>query len=126
MLQSKSRLTFELSDIMSKYIDIDSILDDETLSEDQKRKYLQIMFWAAASSSPSSISDYSSVEPYLVAPGSKYVDIDVQDEGMVTALMYAACFGNRTGAKALLKAGANTDLQDKRMPILNSRCFAGC
>lgn len=107
MLHSKSSLEKQLLEINSHYVDIDSILDDETLSDDKKRHNIQTLLWAYSTNG-------SSTDELLSRPASNYLNLDAFDSSNnnSTALIYASCFGNKSIANALLKNGASTDLQD--------------
>lgn len=83
------------------------VVQDESLTEEQKKARLQTMFSHAASN-----GDHVKVGNMLKNVRS-YLDPDQQDEDGTTPLIYATCFGHVDVAFLLLEAGAQVDAQDR-------------
>ncbi|GAO50592.1 hypothetical protein G7K_4716-t1 [Saitoella complicata NRRL Y-17804] len=88
--------------------DVDSILNDPSLSDFTRRQQLQEVFGRAASN-----GDLDVIRKVIDGPGQKLVDVDAQDESGTTPLIMAACFGRTDVVKALLEAHADVNKQDK-------------
>lgn len=86
----------------------DQILQDDTLSRDQKAKTLQDFLFMAASN-----GDAKRVERLVRGQASDLVDFDAVDGEGTAPLVYASCFGHKDVVLSLLNAGATVDNQDR-------------
>lgn len=87
----------------------EDILADREMPDDMKHARMSRLLSRAASN-----GDDKRVCELLENPDARaWIDPDAQDEDGTTPLIYAACFGYIDVAKALLRAGANVDAQDK-------------
>jgi ankyrin repeat protein len=66
-----------------------AILDDSSLSQEQKSEQLQELFSRAASN-----GDIQCVRSIIHGVAREHVDIDEEDEDGMTPLIHAACFGH--------------------------------
>lgn len=89
-------------------VDIEGLLENETISEDEKQLQLQKLLMSAASQGYVDI-----VRDILGGKASHYVNIDKKDESGKTALVYASCFGHEDIVVELLRYGAQVDLPDQ-------------
>ncbi|KAF2147306.1 uncharacterized protein K452DRAFT_304168 [Aplosporella prunicola CBS 121167] len=86
----------------------DAIVNDEKLSDDQKRETLQGSLNLAASN-----GDVEAIERIVSGSAKDYVDVNAPDSEGTPPLIYASCFGHEQVVEALLNAGANVDTQDR-------------
>ncbi|KAI0395970.1 hypothetical protein F5Y17DRAFT_465435 [Xylariaceae sp. FL0594] len=103
MLQAQAQLhggpTFE---------DVDTVADDDKLSEDEKKTMLQKALNMAASN-----GDLVQVNKILSGKAKDYVDANAPDEDGTPPLVYASCFGHESVVQALVDAGVDVDKQDR-------------
>lgn len=88
--------------------DEDTIVQNESLSGEEKKERLQRILHMAASN-----GDAERVEKLVKGGARKYIDLDKSDEEGTAPLIYAACFGHDEVVGVLLEAGANPDSQDR-------------
>ncbi|WPH00623.1 Hypothetical protein R9X50_00345300 [Acrodontium crateriforme] len=86
----------------------EDVLNDEQLSDDQKKQALQDFLFMAASN-----GDAERVYRLVRGEGSKLIDIDGIDAEGTPPLVYASCFGHRDVVQTFLDAGATVDNQDR-------------
>lgn len=92
----------------TKVLDIDDVLDDNELSQDDKKEVLQKLLFTACSN-----GDVDKVHKLLGGQvGRDYIDINAKDSSGSTALIYSSCFGNEPIVQELLRFGADPDIQD--------------
>jgi hypothetical protein len=92
-----------------QFADEHGILADMEMAEEMKRARMSRLLSRAASN-----GDDKRVCQLLENEDARtWIDPDAQDEDGTTPLIYSACFGYFEVAKALLRAGANVDAQDK-------------
>lgn len=88
--------------------DEDEIIEDNSISAEEKSKGLQQILFIAASN-----GDVDRVHQLLGGKARDFINIDAKDESGTTALIYSSCFGNEAIVTELLRYGANPDDQDK-------------
>ncbi|KAG5929084.1 hypothetical protein E4U42_007234 [Claviceps africana] len=88
--------------------DEQTIINDESLSESDKKDRLQKALIMAASN-----GDAAKVARLLAGTIKDHVDVDVADEDGTPALIYASCFGHENVVKVLIDAGADVNKQDQ-------------
>jgi hypothetical protein len=66
-----------------------AVVDDTSLSDEEKTKQLQGLFSRAASN-----GDIQCVRSMLQGQARELIDIDAEDEDGITPLIHAACFGH--------------------------------
>jgi hypothetical protein len=103
MLASQARLKEDVSTGGEE-----AVLEDGSLSEQQKRETLQGMFTMAASN-----GEVERVKSFLDGPAREWLDVNGPDAEGTPPLIYASCFGHQDVVSALLDAGADVDKQDK-------------
>ncbi|KAJ9055747.1 hypothetical protein DSO57_1000605 [Entomophthora muscae] len=85
------------------------ILEKKTLTRAEKKEEITALIHRATSS-----GDDETINALLNHPPlADFIDVDAKDEEGSTPLIYAACFGYYEVAKALVKAGASVNVQDK-------------
>jgi hypothetical protein len=89
-------------------LDENEILNDESLSDEERTSQLQRLLFYASSN-----GDMERVHGLLGGSGRNYVDIDAKDESGSTALIYSSCFGHEQIVSELLRYGASPDIQDQ-------------
>lgn len=88
--------------------DEDSIIDNKTLSDDDKKQALQSLLHHAASN-----GDVERIKRLVNGGAQQFVDIDAPDSEGTPPLIYASCFGHEDVVATLIDAGAVIDRQDK-------------
>lgn len=89
--------------------DVEAVLNDEKLSDEQKKTTLQAAFMMAASN-----GDLEAMQKILRSEKAKaIVDINAPDDQGTPPLLYASCFGHEAVVQALVDAGVNVEAQDK-------------
>ncbi|ROV97716.1 hypothetical protein VMCG_07347 [Cytospora schulzeri] len=88
--------------------DENAIVNNDKLSEDEKRKMLQKSLHMAASN-----GNVEQVNGILTGKAKEYVDINALDDDGTTPLIYASCFGHEAVVEALIDVGADVDKQDR-------------
>ena len=88
--------------------DQDTILADDKLSKEEKKRALQKGLHMAASN-----GDVERVKKLLDGKTKELVDINAADEEGTAPLIYASCFGHNEVVSVLLDAGALVDRQDR-------------
>lgn len=86
----------------------DNILDDQQLSDGEKRQMLQDFLFMAASN-----GDSERVGRLVRGKASIYIDVNAVDSEGTPPLVYASCFGHKDVVNAILDAGAIVDKQDR-------------
>ncbi len=86
----------------------DDILNDASLSRDQKKQTLQDFLFMAASN-----GDAERISRLVRGHASDYIDLDAVDAEGTPPVVYASCFGHKEVVLALLNAGATVDNQDR-------------
>ena len=94
--------------------DEESILDDDSLSAQEKGSRIQKLLFASASD-----GDLNLVRNILGGPAKDYIDIDAKDDSGSTSLIYSSCFGNEDIVVELLRYGASVDEPDQCKLKLN-------
>lgn len=104
MLASQARLREDGAEIG----DEGAIIDDKSLSEDEKKEALQNAFAMAASN-----GDVEKVQRLAKGRAKEYVDINQADGEGTPPLIYASCFGHEDTVTTLLETGADVNIQDR-------------
>lgn len=104
MLASQARLNSDSSSVK----DEDKVIEDDKLSEAEKREALQTMLNMAASN-----GDAAKVKRIVDGKARDYVELNAPDSDGTPPLIYASCFGHDDVVSALINAGANIDNQDR-------------
>ncbi|KAK5712027.1 Allantoicase [Elasticomyces elasticus] len=86
----------------------DDVLQDDSLSREQKAQALQDFMFMAASN-----GDAQRVQRLVRGRASDLVDLNAVDAEGTPPLVYASCFGHKEVVQALLNAGAAVDTQDR-------------
>lgn len=92
----------------SQLRDEDEILDDDSISAEEKSRGLQQILFIASSN-----GDVDRVHQLLGGKARDFINIDAKDDTGSTALIYSSCFGNGSIVNELLRYGASPDEQDK-------------
>ena len=90
--------------------DDEAVIDDEKMSEDEKREVLQKALNMAASN-----GDVARVKRLVGGRTKGFIDVNEADEEGTVPLIYASCFGHEGVVRVLLDAGAQVDKQDRNM-----------
>ncbi|KAF9630777.1 putative dil and ankyrin domain-containing protein [Lasiodiplodia theobromae] len=104
MLEQQSRLKH---DSMNEGQE-DSIIKDNSLSDQEKRDILQNSLNLAASN-----GDTLTIERFVSGNAKPFIDVNAPDADGTPPLIYAACFGHEEVVAVLLDAGAHVDIQDR-------------
>ncbi|KAL7798153.1 hypothetical protein V8C37DRAFT_407815 [Trichoderma ceciliae] len=88
--------------------DEDAIINNEKMSESEKKDILQRALTMAASN-----GDTERVKKLLEGDAKPFMDVNLPDDDGTPALIYASCFGHDKVVEALIEAGANVDQQDR-------------
>lgn len=88
--------------------DVEKVVNDEKLSDADKRKMLQSSLNMAASN-----GDVNIVKRLVSGKAKDFVDVNAPDEEGTAPLIYASCFGHQEVVQTLLNAGADVDKQDR-------------
>jgi hypothetical protein len=88
--------------------DVNAIVQDDKLSDQQKRDALQKALTMAASN-----GNVDQVRRILSGKSRDLVDVNTLDEDGTPPLIYASCFGHEAVVNALIDAGADVDKQDR-------------
>ncbi|PRT56454.1 Dilute domain-containing protein C25B8.08 [Wickerhamiella sorbophila] len=90
-------------------LDVDAIIDDETMSEEQREEKLEHLLIEFSQNGQS-----EKVHELLGNDRARQMlDIEAKDTAGSTALIYASCYGNESVVTELLRYGANPDSQDR-------------
>lgn len=89
--------------------DEEEILENESLSHEEKSLKLQKLLFLAASN-----GDVAKVHTLLGGEAKNYISLDAKDDSGSTALIYSSCFGNEAIVSELLRFGALPDIQDSQ------------
>lgn len=90
--QSLSKLRF--TDVAEDPL-VRAVVDDSSLSKEEKSEQLQSLFSRAASN-----GDIQCVRSILQGRAREFIDLDAEDEDGITPLIHAACFGHADVALA--------------------------
>ncbi|KAK1242070.1 hypothetical protein MKX07_000056 [Trichoderma sp. CBMAI-0711] len=88
--------------------DEDAIINNEKMTESEKKDILQRALTMAASN-----GDTERVKKLLEGEAKPFVDVNLADDDGTPALIYASCFGHEKVVEALIAAGANVNQQDR-------------
>ncbi|KAK6452615.1 DIL domain-containing protein [Trichoderma asperellum] len=88
--------------------DEDAIINNDKMSESEKKDILQRALTMAASN-----GDTEKVKKLLEGDAKPFVDVNLPDDDGTPALIYASCFGHEKVVEALIEAGANVNQQDR-------------
>lgn len=88
--------------------DVDAIIEDETLSKEDKSSKITKIFFTASSD-----GDTDTVRDILGGKASDFIQIDATDDSGSTPLIYASCFGHEDVVIELLRHGADVDKPDQ-------------
>ncbi|KAJ1980466.1 hypothetical protein H4R34_002447 [Dimargaris verticillata] len=98
-----------LSLLTSGFMDDEkSILDDKTLTRDEKQDKITQLFSRACAN-----GQVQRVKQLWESLGPQYIDLNAKDDDGTTPLINTACFGHSDVADYLLSVGCNVDIQDR-------------
>ncbi|KAH0179195.1 hypothetical protein KCU86_g14707, partial [Aureobasidium melanogenum] len=86
----------------------ENVVNDESLSDAEKRQMLQDFLFMAASN-----GDVGRIKRLVRGSPAVYIDVNAVDSEGTPPLVYASCFGHKDVVMSLLDAGAEVDKQDK-------------
>ncbi|PHH85960.1 hypothetical protein CDD83_10941 [Cordyceps sp. RAO-2017] len=88
--------------------DEQAVVDDEKLSEAEKKEMLQRALTMAASN-----GDVAKVRRLVGGKAGAFIDVNAPDEDGTPPLIYASCFGHEGVVQALIEARADVNRQDR-------------